>query len=492
MTIKTPEGKVDLSRRKFLTNSLKASLLFTPNIFPFISSCSSKSSSIPTFSSQIKEVKRILANTQTRENPIAICWDPGINSYPSIWNIEGYFRENNPVYPLVEKVLMLLNRENPENPLTNLINKGDVVVIKPNWCTERRFPMPITHPSIILPIIEYCIKAGAKEIRIVEAPMTLNLSQKFFWGKGFLNIVGIIDILSKKYPQTIIKFQDGNDDDFCWVDLGVHSNLSDYQIENLTCNGDVGLLHNMFFDVKDYKGFNPKKYKTGLYAVAKSFLDCDVFINVPKLKTHLWSGLTIALKNLMGITLRSTSHFLSSESLKFYTQKENLKKYRESGMRDVPHFDKSKYAIDKLKAIGFENDVLWRSLADLNKIMIYVSKDGILRNTPQRKYLNIVDGIVGTDRDGPISTSIVRSNVIIGGVDPVKVDSACCRIMGWNPKMIKLIENLSKIKDFKLGEYFDIDKDLIGIPKNSRAFNQFYIPPVTYSDKMIAPFSVKV
>src|SRR5690606_20304953 len=38
------------------------------------------------------------------------------------------------------------------------------------------------------------------------------------------------------------------------------------------------------------------------YRLARTPLDADVFINLPKLKTHKKVGITVALKNLVGIT----------------------------------------------------------------------------------------------------------------------------------------------------------------------------------------------
>ena len=37
------------------------------------------------------------------------------------------------------------------------------------------------------------------------------------------------------------------------------------------------------------------------YLIGRRFLECDVFINLPKLKSHQKAGITCALKNLVGI-----------------------------------------------------------------------------------------------------------------------------------------------------------------------------------------------
>ena len=40
------------------------------------------------------------------------------------------------------------------------------------------------------------------------------------------------------------------------------------------------------------------------------------------------------------------------------------------------------------------NDTIWRAVVDLNKILLYADGEGVMRDTPQRRYYAIVDGVV--------------------------------------------------------------------------------------------------
>lgn len=378
------------------------------------------------------------------DGPVAVVQSPRPLIYPTVGRPCDYDRENNPCYPLVEEALMLLNPQHVENPLGNVVRPGDVVVIKPNWCTQYLFPIPITHPGLVHAVAELAARAGAAKVRIVEAPMTMTHSATWFYGRSFLNMATWLQHLSRKHPATVFEHRDGNADEFTWVLLADRSLLRDIPRDAL--RHDSGYVKDdMFYDVPDSRGFDPRKYEYGLYAVANSYLDCDVFVNFPKMKTHAWTGITIALKNLMGLNLMSTLHRMPPQRAKEYLAGGNVSKGRENGMRDVPHFDGRYVDIENLPEAAPTNDVLWRSLADLNRIIHYCDRRGRLQEKQQRRYLNIVDGIIGTENDGPISDARVCSRTIVAGADPVRVDAVCARVMGYDPNKIPLIRNCGQL-----------------------------------------------
>ena len=70
----------------------------------------------------------------------------------------------------------------------------------------------------MVPVIEYAVLAGASKIIIVEGPMTLYRSQKYFWGPAFVNATGLVQELRKRHPNVEFRFQDANDDHFFgWI-----------------------------------------------------------------------------------------------------------------------------------------------------------------------------------------------------------------------------------------------------------------------------------
>lgn len=483
----------NITRRDFLKAIGGAAVL---SQVPLLNGCSKSARNI-SFADLLKEVRQIQTSLSAfPQNPVAVAYDPSVHSYPRLRDVQGWFRDQSEVYPLVEKAMMLLNKDNPENPFSSLIHEGDSVVIKPNWGTQYLFPKPVTHPSVVVPVIEYAVKAGAAKITIVEGPMTLYRSQKYFWGRAFVNAVGLVDELRKRYPHVQFRFQDANDDQFYWVELKDASTFTGaYDVPQLDHDGHTGFTRDLFFQVADAAGYNPGGYQLGIYAIAKSYLEGDVFINIPKLKTHGWSGITAALKNVMGLNLRTTSHFMKPEVMEEYARKPDFALYRESPIRDVPHYSTASWngkGFVNRKLIGYENDILWRSLFDLNKLIRYADKAGKMQSSFQRRYAVVVDGIIGTDRGGPVSPSTVESNAIIAGFDPVAVDGICLRLMNWNYKQVRLVRNINEQSTYRVGSLDHVEDHLIGVDLKSPAFSKYYVPPANFSDEVLAPGTVKI
>jgi uncharacterized protein (DUF362 family) len=117
--------------------------------------------------------------------------------------------------------------------------------------------------------------------------------------------------------------------------------------------------------------------------LAKTVVEADVLISLPKLKTHHWAGATLALKNLFG-TLPGICY-------------------------------------------GWpKNELHWRGIP--NSIV-----DIALTNTP---HLAIVDGIVGMEGDGPLAGTARHVGAVIMGHDLLAVDATCCRLMGIPPERL--------------------------------------------------------
>src|SRR5207302_1678935 len=111
--------------------------------------------------------------------------------------------------------------------------------------------------------------------------------------------------------------------------------------------------------------------------LTQTITSADVFISLPKLKTHHWAGATLSLKNLFG-TLPGICY-------------------------------------------GWpKNELHWRGIT--NSII-----DIALTQTP---HLAIVDAIVGMEGDGPLNGTARHVGALVMGTDLVAVDASCCRLMG--------------------------------------------------------------
>ena len=68
------------------------------------------------------------------------------------------------------------------------------------------------------------------------------------------------------------------------------------------------------------------------------------------------------------------------------------------------------------------NDTIWRTVLDLNIIIRYVNKEGVLETKKQRKFFSIIDGIIGGEGDGPLNPTKKKSGVLIVGEELLLVD----------------------------------------------------------------------
>jgi hypothetical protein len=60
------------------------------------------------------------------------------------------------------------------------------------------------------------------------------------------------------------------------------------------------------------------------------------------------------------------------------------------------------------------NDTVWRMCLDLNRILMYASPNGAMRDTPKR-YLSIVDGIYAMEGNGPVAGTLKRAGLVVRG-----------------------------------------------------------------------------
>ena len=117
----------------------------------------------------------------------------------------------------------------------------------------------------------------------------------------------------------------------------------------------------------------------GIEKVSKELIDADVIVSVPAMKTHLLTGVTLAMKNMYGT---------------------------------FPDIDKAKF-----HKMGIEETILAVNSAF----------------TPN---LAVIDGSVGGEAVGPLSATPVNFQTIIASNDVVMADSLACRLMGYDPMEI--------------------------------------------------------
>lgn len=228
---------------------------------------------------------------------------------------------------------------------------GDHVLIKPNLVQPATPDSgQITSPKLLEAIGRYCLDAGAGRVIIGEGP-------------------------SYYQPESCLRE--------CFTRTGVSQIAKHLGIEWV------------LFDEHSYRIFRkvpgciPEDFRVSEFA-----FDCDKFINVPVLKTHFLTKVTLAMKNLKGCLKRE----------------------------DKPMFHRGDLA---------------RAVVELNKIV-----------APS---LNVIDCTAKTigSVDGDGQRSMSGSSFIIASSDIVAVDAIGSAVIGIDPKTVRTV---SLGKEAGLGE----------------------------------------
>jgi hypothetical protein len=98
----------------------------------------------------------------------------------------------------------------------------------------------------------------------------------------------------------------------------------------------------------------------------------------------------------------------------------------------------------------YGNDTIPRTIIDINKIIFYADKNGVLRDKIQRKMFILVDAIIAGEGEGPLKPSPKKCGLIVGGFNPVAVDLVCCRIMGFDHMKIPVFKYALNAKKYRL------------------------------------------
>ncbi|MBL8025390.1 MAG: DUF362 domain-containing protein [Fibrobacteres bacterium] len=139
--------------------------------------------------------------------------------------------------------------------IKNFVKPGSRVVIKPNM----GFPNPpewstTTHPEVVKAVAELCIEAGARRVIVIDHPL--------------------------------------RDGEMCKERTGIGAALASLKGVVIAMPDDE-----KFFEEKTVPG--AKELKTTL--VAKEVLKADCLINIPTAKSHSATGVSLGIKNLMGL-----------------------------------------------------------------------------------------------------------------------------------------------------------------------------------------------
>ena len=212
----------------------------------------------------------------------------------------------------------------PEKPFN-----GKKVLLKPNLISGRASALACTNGQFIAAVAEWFLDSGAR--------VTIGDSPAF----------GSVDSVLKRH---------GIVDEIAHLDLAI---LPFKTVRKTTLSHGVTI------------------------GIAEEALDCDFFVNLPKIKAHNQMYLTLAVKNLFGIVC---------------------------GMR---------------KAVAhMKNGSSHLKFGDLMLDLVELLPDNI----------SIADGIVAMHREGPISGDPLHLGCLAMSVDPVALDTAALQLLQLEPE----------------------------------------------------------
>ena len=239
------------------------------------------------------------------------------------------------------------------------------------------------------------------------------------------------------------------------------------------------------------------------YLFSGTALHSGIVINLPKMKTHKKAGVTLSLKNLVG--LNADKNLLPHHSLgtpaeggDAYDVSRAKRRLEGRLLRTVkPVLARSTAAargVSVLQPLArrffgdtqdvirsgnwWGNDTLWRVIHDLNRILRYATPEGTLRTTPQRTAVSLVDGIVAGDGKGPEAPDPLRANLVVAGTDFVAVDVVATTLMGFD---YRKVPHLAHAFDEHRLPLTTVDPDTLTVESNVREWdrNLWEIDPAT-------------
>jgi uncharacterized protein (DUF362 family) len=443
-------------------------------------------------------------------------YDPDEN-YPEYNGINISSRPN-PVYASVRETFRLLGLDKNNfgkkqwNPLGHLIRPGERVFIKPNLVTHEYrkscrgagdlFSV-ITHPSVIRAVADYVAIALKRsgEIVIGDNPSidadfkkiseTTNLTrfEKFYHQNGTNCRVldlrpRITDELANYGIKKKTKKQSGDPEGNTVLNLADKSCF--YGMNPLLYRG---VFTKRFETIKHHHG------RTHRYSISNTILNSDVYISIPKLKTHHKVGATLNIKGLVGVNanknylihwrigfpLMGGDEFPSSTFISDYLVltirhllidllPESIYSRIKSKLNKTKlHFllsDISCFSFEKHRGAWKGNDTCWRMAADLYKVFIQDASDWRKNGKKKLKTFSLVDGVVGGQGNGPFCPSAKNSKVIFGGENLLLVDCVGVRLMDFDIKSIKYLDHLINESKINLGR--------INISSNDFNVNNFF------------------
>jgi uncharacterized protein (DUF362 family) len=381
------------------------------------------------------------------------------------------------------------------NPLGDLIAAGERVLLKPNMVKESHPRDPegwryvLTHGSVIRAVADYVWKAlrGSGTLILADAPQTdssfsemvrllgLAAVQQFYNSRGLH--LEVIDLRREEWESMdgVISRRHqlpGDPRGGVAFDLGSASEF-------------VGHAGAGRYYGADYDSAEVNRHHSGgrhEYLIAGSAIQADVVFSLPKLKTHKKAGITVSLKNLVGVNADKNwlPHHTEGDPRTGGDEHPAPDAIHRAERRIVRYFRRLSLAIPALgpwihrqaRRAGRHvfgdseevvrsgnwsgNETIWRMCLDLNKLIFYGNPDGSLRPpdaASRKRHFVLVDGIIAGEGRGPMNPDPVPAGLVVFGTHAPSVDAACAWLMGFDPGAVPIVRHAFMCRSYPLADW---------------------------------------
>jgi len=356
--------------------------------------------------------------------------------------------------------------------LADLVPAGARVLIKPNWVHHRNaagagMACMVTHPEFLLAALREVLAARPREVILGDAPIqgcrwdalvtedfrrrVTELASAAGVAAGFVDFRRTM--LTEGGLAADVRTAAREEGRYVLFDLGPDSLLE-------PVSSPPGRFRVTCYDPRILaRRHAPGRHQ---YLVCREALEADVILSVPKLKTHRKAGLTGALKTLVG--LNGNKEFLPHHRVggtasggdcypggsmmrrlgEWFYDRANMRigrpSYRYWAMCGgaVQRFFCGP-ADGDLEGSWHGNDTCWRTVLDLNRILLYGRPDGSMADSVQRRLYSLTDAIICGQGEGPLRPEPLSVGAVTFSDSAAAADAVHAALMGFDHARLALV-----------------------------------------------------
>lgn len=364
------------------------------------------------------------------------------------------------------------------NPLGSFIRPGQKVFILCNFVYHRRvfesvedFEGKCTHASVLRALIDHVLVAtgrsgsvsfGNAPLQSCSFPQVLADAgaasfEDYYRSRGFDVVARDLRLFvtQRDLAGRVLSVDRRDDSDGVVVVLDEDSML---------CPVDSVDVH---YRVSDYEPDRIEAFHSNRrhrYVVSRHILESDVIVSLPKLKVHEKVGITCVVKGFVGAMAHKDSlahhrrdsrreggdeydrrSLIQRTMSRFHDRLQRINTRSQSLAANVASVVDMTYrrVARRLGWIQFGawhgNDTTWRMAVDLARIVHYARPDGTMSETPVRKHIALIDGVVGGEGDGPLAPRAVHSGLLIFSDSVALADFGAACAMGFDPAKLPIV-----------------------------------------------------